>query len=84
MVCASARTSAGRNTVSAARAEQPGASHFRRRNQPVQTVTFDAGKNKAANLKEGDARIVVETVADDFRGSGFRVHKRQGDPGAAA
>jgi len=50
--------------------EQSSASHrvFVRRNQPAQTVTFDAGKNKAANLKEGDARIVVETVADDFRG----------------
>jgi murein DD-endopeptidase MepM/ murein hydrolase activator NlpD len=41
---------------------------FFRRNQPAQTVTFEAGKNKAANLKEGDARIVVETVSDDFRG----------------
>src|SRR5439155_13511043 len=33
-----------------------------------QTVRFDAGKNKAANLKDGDARIVVEAVSDDFRG----------------
>ena len=32
-------------------------------------MTFDAGKNKAPNLKEGDARIVVEAVSDDFRGS---------------
>jgi murein DD-endopeptidase MepM/ murein hydrolase activator NlpD len=39
-----------------------------RRNQPVQTLTFDAGKNKAPNLKEGDARIVVEAVSDDLRG----------------
>ena len=41
---------------------------FVRRNQPAQTVTFDAGKNKAPNLKEGDARIVVETVSDDLAG----------------
>jgi hypothetical protein len=51
--------------------DQSSPSHriFVRRHQPVQTVTFDAGRNRAANLKEGDARIVVETVADDFRGS---------------
>ena len=41
---------------------------FLRRNQPSQTLTFDAGKNKAPNLKEGNARLVVETVSDDFRG----------------
>jgi hypothetical protein len=47
------------------------ASHriFLQRHQPPKTVTFDAGKNKAANLKEGDARIVVEAVSDDFRGT---------------
>ena len=33
------------------------------------TVTFEAGKDKAPNLKEGKARLVVETVANDFRGS---------------
>ena len=46
--------------------EQTSPSHrvLFRRNQPAQTVTFEAGKNKAPNLKEGDARIVVETVAD--------------------
>jgi hypothetical protein len=42
---------------------------FWRRNQAAQTVTFEAGKTKAPNLKEGDARIVVEAVADDFRGT---------------
>ena len=40
-----------------------------KRNEAPVTVTFDAGKAKAPNLKEGEARIVVETVADDFRGS---------------
>jgi hypothetical protein len=50
--------------------EQSGTAHriFFRRNQPAQTVTFEAGKNKAPGLKEGEARIVVEAVADDFRG----------------
>ena len=50
--------------------EQSTPSHrvFLRRNQPAQTVKFDAGKVKAAGLKEGDARIVVEAVSDDFRG----------------
>jgi murein DD-endopeptidase MepM/ murein hydrolase activator NlpD len=49
--------------------EQTAPSHrlFWRKNQPVESVTFEAGKNKAPNLKEGDARIVVEAVADDFR-----------------
>src|SRR5947208_21530 len=48
---------------------QPSHRIFWRRNQPAQNVTFEAGKNKAPNLKEGDARIVVEAVADDFRGA---------------
>src|ERR1035437_1365605 len=41
---------------------------FWRRNQAARIVTFDAGKTKAQNLKEGDARIVVETDADDLAG----------------
>ncbi|MDE3165669.1 MAG: M23 family metallopeptidase [Acidobacteriota bacterium] len=51
--------------------EQSFPSHriFIRRHQPDRTVSFDAGKSKAPNLKEGDARIVVEAVADDFRGA---------------
>jgi murein DD-endopeptidase MepM/ murein hydrolase activator NlpD len=51
--------------------EQTAPSHrlFWRRNQPGESITFEAGKNKAPNLKEGDARIVVEAVADDFRAS---------------
>jgi hypothetical protein len=40
-----------------------------RRNQPAQNVTFEAGRNKAPNLKEGEARLVVEAVSDDLRGS---------------
>ena len=51
--------------------EQTSPSHrlFWRRNQGDQKITFEAGKNKAPNLKEGDAQLVVEAVADDFRGS---------------
>src|ERR1022692_3084792 len=41
---------------------------FWRRHQAPRTLTFDAGKTKAPNLKEGDARIVVETDADDLAG----------------
>jgi hypothetical protein len=37
-----------------------------RRHQAPVTLTFDAGKTKAPNLKEGDARIVVEADADDL------------------
>ncbi|HXB72092.1 MAG TPA: M23 family metallopeptidase [Candidatus Acidoferrales bacterium] len=59
------------NGVSFPLLEQTSPSHrlFWRRNQPPETVTFEAGRNKAPNLKEGDARLVVETGADDFRGS---------------
>ena len=32
-----------------------------------ESITFDAGKLKAPNLKEGKARIVVEAVSNDFR-----------------
>jgi murein DD-endopeptidase MepM/ murein hydrolase activator NlpD len=39
-----------------------------RRHLAPRTVTFEAGKTKAPNLKEGDARIVVETDADDLAG----------------
>jgi hypothetical protein len=39
------------------------------RNVPPQTVAFEAGKNKAPNLKEGKARLVVEAVSNDLRGS---------------
>jgi len=33
------------------------------------SLTFDAGKTKAPNLKDGPARLVVEAVSNDFRGS---------------
>jgi Peptidase family M23 len=40
-----------------------------KRHEPARTVTFDAGKTKAPTLKEGNARIIVNTVSNDFRGS---------------
>jgi murein DD-endopeptidase MepM/ murein hydrolase activator NlpD len=40
-----------------------------KKNEAPRTVTFEAGKNKAPNLKEGKARLVVEAVSNDFRGS---------------
>ena len=40
-----------------------------RRHEPALTIAFEAGRNKAPNLKEGPARLVVEAVSDDFRGS---------------
>ncbi len=44
--------------------------HFAwKKNAAPQTITFDAGKDKAPSLKEGKARLVVETVSNDFRGS---------------
>ena len=39
-----------------------------RRNQAPQTLTFEAGKSKAPNLKEGDARLIVEADSDDLAG----------------
>jgi len=40
-----------------------------KRHQAPQTFTFDAGKAKAPQLKEGQARLVVEAVSNDFRAS---------------
>ena len=42
---------------------------FWSRNQAPRSVTFEAGKNKAPNLQPGKARLVVEAVSNDFRGS---------------
>ena len=40
-----------------------------KRNEAPRRVTFDAGKTKAPDLKEGKARLVVEVVSNDMRGS---------------
>ena len=39
------------------------------RHQPARSITFVAGKNKAKELKDGAARLVVEAVSNDLRGS---------------
>src|ERR1035438_5935112 len=41
---------------------------FLKRHEPARTLTFEAGKSKAPTLKEGKARLVVETVSNDLRG----------------
>jgi hypothetical protein len=38
------------------------------RHAAPQTVTFEAGKNKAPNLKDGKAKMVVKAVSNDLRG----------------
>jgi hypothetical protein len=40
-----------------------------RRDAQPETLKFDVGKNKAPNLKEGKARLVVEAVSNDLRAS---------------
>ena len=47
----------------------PSTRFFWHRHEPARTITFEAGKSKAPNLKEGKARLVVETVSNDMRGS---------------
>lgn len=42
---------------------------FWKSHEPPATVTFEAGKKKAPNLKEGKARLVVEAVSNDLRAS---------------
>lgn len=47
----------------------PSTRFFWSRGAAPRSFTFEAGKDKAPNLKEGKARLVVETVSNDFRGS---------------
>jgi hypothetical protein len=42
---------------------------FWKRHEAARRVTFEAGKNKVPDLKEGKAKLVVETTSNDFRGS---------------
>jgi len=50
--------------------ESAPARHFVwKRHEPARSVTFEAGKIKAPNLKEGKATIVVEAVSNDLRAS---------------
>ncbi len=39
------------------------------RREPPRSVTFEAGKSRAPNLKDGKARLVVEAVSNDLRAS---------------
>ena len=51
--------------------EEKGPSHrlFWKRHEAPRRVTFEAGKNKVPDLKEGKARLLVEAVSNDLRGS---------------
>ena len=40
-----------------------------KRHEAARRVTFEAGKNKVPDLKEGKARLVVEAVSNDLGGS---------------
>jgi murein DD-endopeptidase MepM/ murein hydrolase activator NlpD len=40
-----------------------------RRHEPARSLTFEAGNAKVPELKEGKARLVVEAVSNDLRGS---------------
>ena len=48
---------------------EPSRRIFLHRHEPDRTLSFVAGKDKAPNLKEGKARLVVEAVSNDFRGA---------------
>jgi len=45
----------------------PARRYFWNRHVAPESIAFDAGKLKVPNLKEGNARIVVEAVSNDFR-----------------
>lgn len=47
----------------------PATRFFWHRHEKPVSYSFDAGKTKVPNLKEGKAKIVVETVSNDLRGS---------------
>ena len=40
-----------------------------KRREPPRSITFEAGKNRALNLKDGKARLVIEAVSNDLRAS---------------
>ncbi len=54
---------------------QPSTRLWWRRSAAPRTVTFDAGKSKAAALKEGKAQLVIEAVSNDLRGSTDTLNK---------
>jgi murein DD-endopeptidase MepM/ murein hydrolase activator NlpD len=46
----------------------PSRHFFWKRHEPARTIAFEAGKNKAPELKEGPADLVVTAVSNDFIG----------------
>ncbi|MBV8729758.1 MAG: M23 family metallopeptidase [Acidobacteriia bacterium] len=46
---------------------------FWSRHVAPETIAFNAGKDKAAALKEGKAQFIVEAVSNDFRGATTRL-----------
>ena len=48
---------------------EPSRRFFVARNQPPREIAFTAGKKQAAGLQDGKARLVVEVVSNDLRGS---------------
>ena len=51
----------------------PPARFLWKRHEPSRFVSFEAGKNRVPQLKEGKARIVVEAVSNDFSALADRV-----------
>jgi murein DD-endopeptidase MepM/ murein hydrolase activator NlpD len=49
---------------------------FWKRHEAARSITFEAGKNKAPELKEGPASLVVSTVSNDLRGSSDSTSKK--------
>jgi hypothetical protein len=47
----------------------PARRFFWNRHMPSRAIAFQAGKGKAANLKEGPAHLIVEAVSNDFEGA---------------
>ena len=46
---------------------------FWAKSEPAREIGFSAGKKQAAGLREGKAQLVLEAVANDFRGATTRV-----------
>ncbi|NUN03708.1 MAG: M23 family metallopeptidase [Bryobacteraceae bacterium] len=43
------------------------------RNEPAREITFSVGTKDAPSVKDGKARLIIETTANDFRGATDRV-----------
>lgn len=60
---------------SAWESKQPSTRIFWKRNVPDSTVNFTVGTKTTPQLKDGRARLIVEAVSNDFRGSTVTVAK---------